>query len=305
MKNFIATLLVLAAGGAASPVAAQDGHQPAGTSPRPVLRRPAEPRAARPAATYEPAAPAPRYEAAGRTIELFDLAANVLATVQLARWVRNHPDELLLPPGTCRPAADQASARRPARRPGPNDPATGRFGLKAGLNRATVAGTRFVDTKYVWGFNAGFMADFGLGEHFAFHPELLYSQKGAKGSYLDPSGAGLSEEERTHYLDLPLLLRARAGGFFFEAGPQLGYLLAQKSTFTTTLPGYAPEVSTVTGTDGSRRLDLGYVLGLGYALPQGWEIGLRYNGGLADVQDPSADPKLRNSVFQLQAGYLF
>lgn len=219
--------------------------------------------------------------------------------------MRNHPDELLLPPGAYRQPADQASARRPARWPSPSAPAAGRVGLKAGLNLATLAGTRFVDTKYVVGFSAGFMADFGLGEHFAFHPELLYSQKGAKGSYLAPSGAGLSEEERVHYLDLPLLLRARASGFFFEAGPQLGYLLAQKSTFTTTLPGFDPEISTVTGTDASRRLDVGYVLGLGYALPQGWEIGLRYNGGLADVQDPGADPKLRNSVFQLQAGYLF
>lgn len=302
MKNLVATLMLLAAGGAARPVAAQDGRQPTSPSPRPVLRRMAEPRAARPAATYEPTAPAPRYEPAGRTVELVDLASGVLATVQLARWLRNHPDELL-PPGAYRQPADQASARRPARRP--SNPAAGRFGLKAGLNLATVAGTRFVDTKYVVGFSGGFMADFGLGEHFAFHPELLYSQKGAKASYLDPSGAGFSEEERTHYLDLPLLLRARAGGFFFEAGPQLGYLLAQKSTFTTILPGLDPEVSTATGTDGSRRLDVGYVLGLGYALPQGWEIGLRYNGGLADVQDPGADPKLRNSVFQLQAGYLF
>ena len=59
MKNLVATLMLLAAGGAARPVAAQDGRQP--TSPRPVLRRMAEPRAARPAATYEPTAPAPRY----------------------------------------------------------------------------------------------------------------------------------------------------------------------------------------------------------------------------------------------------
>jgi hypothetical protein len=299
MKNFVAALVLLAAAGAARLAAAQDGR-PSGpaASPRPVLRRMAEPR---PATPYQPAAPAPRYYPAERPVELFDLATGVLATVQLARWVRNHPDELLLPPGAYRQPADQASARRP----GLSDPAAGRFGIKVGLNLATVTGTQFVDTKYVWGFNAGFMADFGLSEHFTFHPELLYSQKGAKGSYLDFSGAGLSEEERTHYLDLPLLLRARASGFFVEAGPQLGYLLAQKSTFTTILPGFGPEVSTTTGTEGSRRLDVGYVLGLGYALPQGWEIGLRYNGGFTDVQDPSADPQLRNSVFQLQAGYLF
>lgn len=301
MKNLVAVFFALSAAGATRPAAAQDRPQP---SERPethaVLRGGAVARAPRPA-TYQPTTPAPGYYPAERTVDVIGLATNVLATVQLARWLRTHPDELLLPPGARPQPADQAFARRP----GSATTVAGRFGVKAGLNLATVAGTRAVDAKYVVGLSAGFMADFGLAEHFSFHPELLYSQKGAKGSYLDATGLGFSEEERLHYLDLPLLLRARASGFFFEAGPQLGYLLAQKSTFTTTLPGFDPVVSTTTGTEGTRRLDVGYVLGLGYALPQGWEVGVRYNGGLADIQDPGSDPKLRNSVFQLQAGYLF
>jgi hypothetical protein len=50
---------------------------------------------------------------------------------------------------------------------------------------------------------------------------------------------------------------------------------------------------------------VGYVLGVGYQLPQGLEASLRYNGGFSDLQNPAGDPKLRNSVFQLQVGYLF
>ena len=173
------------------------------------------------------------------------------------------------------------------------------------MSLATLTGAQPVAAKAIVGFSAGFISDFRLGEHLAFHPELLYSQKGAKSSFAGPGGLAFSEEERLHYLDLPLLLRARASGFFVEAGPQLGYLLAQKSSFVTTLPGFDPETSTSTTTDGSRRLDVGYVLGLGYALPQGWELGVRYNGGLADIRDPAEDTKLRNSVFQLQVGYLF
>ena len=50
---------------------------------------------------------------------------------------------------------------------------------------------------------------------------------------------------------------------------------------------------------------VGYVLGVGYRLPQGLELGLRYNGGLAKLADGSSAPELHNSVFQLQVGYLF
>ena len=38
----------------------------------------------------------------------------------------------------------------------------------------------------------------------------------------------------------------------------------------------------------------------------GPSIGIRYNGGIADLSDPSTDgDKQRNSAFQLQLGYMF
>lgn len=298
MKKIIVAFGFFTAGGAASQAAAQDTRRPVTSGEvRPVLRRVDAPRAGYPA----PYQPAPRYTPAERTVEVVDLAATIIATVQLGRWLGTHP-ELLPPAGASSRPAPPAARRPPVRRAAA---ATSRFGLKAGLNLATITGAHPADIKAIAGLSAGFMADFGLGKYFAFHPELLYDQKGGKGSIDVLSGLGFSEEERLHYLDLPLLLRARASGFFFEAGPQLGYLLAQKSSFTTTVPGFDPETSTSTGLEGTRRFDVGYVLGLGYALPQGWELGVRYNGGLSDIRNPAGDPKLRNSVFQVQAGYLF
>jgi hypothetical protein len=52
-----------------------------------------------------------------------------------------------------------------------------------------------------------------------------------------------------------------------------------------------------------RRLDLGYVAGVGYQWSSGPSLGLRYNGGLTRLYDYNGS--LRNSAFQLFAGYVF
>jgi hypothetical protein len=182
-----------------------------------------------------------------------------------------------------------------------------RFGIKAGLNISDVAGSGTGEsTKALAGLNAGLMADFGFSDHLSFHPELLFSQKGAKYTGVDDAtGIGLAGRERTTYLDLPLLLRLKSNGFFAEVGPQLGYLMAVKNEYTLDMPGLGSITDKSTDMEGYRRLDAGYVVGVGYQLPQGLEFGVRYNGGISDLSDPSEDPKLRNSVFQFQVGYMF
>lgn len=171
-----------------------------------------------------------------------------------------------------------------------------RFGVKAGVNLATVSGDNTSTAKNLVGLAAGVMADLSFSDLISFHPELLYSQKGVK---VDDKGA--TGQVRTSYLDVPLLLRVKASGLFFEAGPQLGYLIGQKMEYN--IPGFGSGSST--STDGTRKFDIGYVAGLGYQLQQGLELGLRYNGGISDLSDTSSSSKTRNSVFQFQVGYLF
>jgi hypothetical protein len=198
-----------------------------------------------------------------------------------------------------------------------------RYGLKAGVGLSNVTGADASEnTKNLFGFQAGVMADFSLSELISLHPELLYSQKGVKSSFADSYTTGgytytanSSGQARLSYLDLPVLLRLKASGAFFEVGPQLGFLLGQKATYTKTT-----SITTSAGipissgsdnysdnsTDGLRKVDFGYVLGVGYRLPQGLELGLRYNGGFSSLDDSSnSASKVRNSVFQLQVGYLF
>jgi hypothetical protein len=169
------------------------------------------------------------------------------------------------------------------------------FGIKAGVNLANVSGDNTDEFKSIVGANAGIAANFGFSDLLSFQPELLYSMKGAK---LEQGSDKV--ESRINYLDVPLLLKLNADGPFFEAGPQVGFLVSQKTTYD--IGGMS---TSSTSTDGTRKVDLGYVLGVGYQLASGPSLGLRYNGGISDLSDPSTDDKNRNSVFQIQLGYMF
>lgn len=171
------------------------------------------------------------------------------------------------------------------------------IGVKAGVNLSNISGEGSSDAKNIVGFNAGLMADISFSDLLSFHPELLYSQKGAK-----VESGNIKLQQRTGYLDVPLLLRVKADGLFFEAGPQVGFLINQKNEYTN-----VPFLGTGsnTSTDGTRKVDVGYIAGLGYRLEQGLEFGIRYNGGISDLNDPSVGSKTRNSVFQFQVGYSF
>lgn len=198
---------------------------------------------------------------------------------------------------------------------------TPRVGIKAGVGLANVTGSATDGSKNLFVFGAGVMAETSFSSLVSFHPELLYSQKGTKYSFSSSytyNGLSSSENQagqiRLSYLDLPLPVRLKAAGAFFEVGPQLGLLLAQKSEATTTtvqsyntgIPVTTTTTSSSTSTAGTRTFDVGYVIGLGYQLPQGLEVGVRYNGGISDLSSHnSSSDKTRNSVFQFQVGYLF
>lgn len=172
-----------------------------------------------------------------------------------------------------------------------------RFGIKGGVGLASITGEAVsgANKKNLVVPQAGLMADFGFSDLLSFHPELLYSQKGIRYE----SGSAYAQS-RLSYLDLPLLLRVHADGLFFEAGPQIGFLIGEKDE--TNVLG---TTVTSTSTDGTRKVDAGYIAGVGYQLSSGLEFGVRYNGGISDIQDPSGSSKIRNSVFQFQVGYMF
>jgi hypothetical protein len=172
------------------------------------------------------------------------------------------------------------------------------LGIKAGASLTNFVGTdakNGFDNRF--GFHAGVFANIGFSKLFAFQPEVLYSQKGAH--FANNSDSGL----RLHYVDVPLAFHVNTDGFFFEAGPQVGFLVAAKSE----VGGLSTDSK-----NAFKAVDFGYLAGLGYQLKHGLGIGLRYNGAFTNVykQVPvttstNYQQRTRNSAFQLYATYSF
>ena len=167
-----------------------------------------------------------------------------------------------------------------------------KVGIKGGINLATFAGEDSDGAALKVGPLAGVALNLGINDMFSVQPEVLYSVKGTQSD--EDSKAKLN----LNYIDVPVLLKVNAGGLFFELGPQLGILASAKSK-------YEDESDDVKDT--FKTVDLGYAAGLGYQLDGGFNLGLRYNGGITNIfdLDVEEEPKVRNSAFQFHVGYMF
>jgi len=174
-----------------------------------------------------------------------------------------------------------------------------RFGVKAGASLTSYTG-KDVSADNKFGFNGGLVANFGIADIVSIQPELLYSMKGAKteGNFF---GTNVKYKETLHYIDVPVLAHVNAGGLFFEAGPQIGFLVAARGAADANGQSGSGDIK-----DNFKTVDFGYAAGLGYQLENGPGIGLRYNGGFTDIyKGNNGDYKTRNSAFQLYLTYMF
>jgi len=106
-------------------------------------------------------------------------------------------------------------------------------GVKAGLNLSNIydsEGEDFeADSKL--GFAAGAFLQIPLGSFIGIQPELLFSQRGIRGS-----GTILFSDytfmRTTNYIDVPLLLAIKPIPYLtFLVGPQYSYLISQRYEF--------------------------------------------------------------------------
>ena len=203
-----------------------------------------------------------------------------------------------------------------------------RLGLRAGANYSNLAGDIQNQNTYnnKIGFLGGVMLNVPLIQDgfLSLQPEVLYSQKGFENKPTEYSVLGISGTTQKregqvnyNYLDVPVLLKVRASGLVFEAGPQYSYLLsANNQTKVTTTPalGGTPnttETQNKTDVSGLNRNELGYLAGVGYEAENGLSLSLRYTGAFSDFVKPdnstyfNGDLKnARHSAFQLSLGYL-
>jgi len=141
------------------------------------------------------------------------------------------------------------------------------IGLRATGIAAIVVGKDTPDyTKPYFGYGGGLIANFALGSHFSFQPEVLYAQEGfsLKG---DEGGTKIDAAFRLSGIQVPLLIKYSFGefnkGFFINAGPYGTYLLNSKVHDKT--PG--GEKYTIKPEDTT--IEYGVAAGFGVAVPLG------------------------------------
>jgi hypothetical protein len=160
------------------------------------------------------------------------------------------------------------------------------FGIKAGANLSNFTGGNFeaVEKKALVGFHGGAYLNLSFAG-FAIQPEAMISTQGAR---ID-SVSG-SYDWKITYLNVPVMAQYRfPGGFFVEAGPQVGFKLSEK-------------IEDKTIDNFIKGLDLSGAAGLGFKSKGGLGIGARYTVGLSKLGDfePSTgiDPDFKNGVIQ-------
>ncbi len=147
-----------------------------------------------------------------------------------------------------------------------------RFGIKGGVNLATVRYIETDDSKARLGWNAGVAAEIPVQDNLFVRPELLYSSKGFG---YRPTATSMQGSLRLNYIAVPLLFGFRPGRrTAIMAGPEIGFLqkaVSKSQGITSDFTGFY------------RHFDVGVDLGFAYTVSKDFGIEARYNYGFKDL----------------------
>ena len=169
------------------------------------------------------------------------------------------------------------------------------FGAKVGINFANLSfdpdDEEAVEGRT--GLVVGVLILVPVNARFAFQPEVLYSQQGAK----EDGGDG---KIGIDYINIPLLANIHLTGgdnpVSLLVGPQIGFRTQAK------VKGGGEEIDIKDDTEG---MDWGLVTGLSAAM-RNFLIDARYTWGLSNINaDETDDQKVKNRVFTISVGILF
>ena len=202
--------------------------------------------------------------------------------------------------------------------------------LRGGLNLANITvteGGRVDDAKTLASFQAGFIADFSLGQFVSLQPGLLVTGKGSKTQSGEPTDANYFKATTNPiYLEVPLNLvfkfAANDGpNFFVGAGPYLAIGIAGKNKTEGKFLGtsFSNESDIVWSDDDPTTLE--YEEGAGFGIMKRFDYGLNgtagietknivlsanYGLGLAKLQsgsNSSEDDKNKHRVLSFTIGF--
>lgn len=186
-----------------------------------------------------------------------------------------------------------------------------RFGLKAGVNLATLhladedfpAGMTPNTNLKTSGFG-GVFVNVPLAANFRLQPEVVFSSQGSK---LEGGALGNDAYEiDAQYINVPVMFQYQTmGGFFVEAGPQLGILVKAEMDGPDDTGSGDMDIK-----DNMKTTDFSLAGGIGYLSRIGLGVNARYNAGIsnvfnADEDDMELGGKAKNSVIQIGLVYHF
>jgi len=161
------------------------------------------------------------------------------------------------------------------------------FGLKGGINAASIHNSSGNDFDSRVGFHVGGLAHIHVTTHFAVQPEIVYSLQG---------GEFGSTHRNLSYINVPVLAQyMTGGGFRLQTGPQVGFLVGANDETEDVEVKIKDQLNTV---------DLGWAFGASYLTHSGFGVDARYNLGLSNINESDA-VKSKNRVFQAGVFYQF
>jgi len=180
------------------------------------------------------------------------------------------------------------------------------FGVKAGANLSNVydsQGEQFnADPKL--GLAAGVFVALPLGKYFGIQPEILFSQKGYKGSG-SILGSDYSFSYTSNYIDVPLLLAFKPISLIsVVVGPQYSFLVKDNYTFNSALINVDQEYEFEN--DNIRKNTLSILGGIDFNLNSivigtrvGWDLQANKGDGTSET------PRYKNIWYQATIGFRF
>ncbi|HVE60228.1 MAG TPA: porin family protein [Chitinophagaceae bacterium] len=160
------------------------------------------------------------------------------------------------------------------------------------------------------GFFAGASVSIPLNEMFSIEPGVSYTQKGTelKGELgiknLEFLGANAKAKLTSHYIDLPLVLKANINGFQIFAGPQVSYLAKADLKTTAGVLGFNLFGNTMDATEQINRWDACITGGIGYQFANGFNVSASYDHGLTKI-DANKNMDAYTRSFKVGVGFRF
>ena len=198
------------------------------------------------------------------------------------------------------------------------------YGVRSGVNYATWKGDDiqiiqdlvdktdgYIVTKGITGMHIGGYVNIPLSETFAFEPGLAYSKKGysLKGDFQIPVlkylGINARAQVQSHYIDIPLLIRANVyKGLNVYAGPQISYLVRSTLNAKLGVLGITIFNRGVGITERFNKVDMGLTGGVGYQFENGLNMQAGYDYGLSKL-DKNDNYSAYNRVVKVSVGFSF